>query len=247
MNSYARIAIAAAAVIVVAVVGYSLLPGNNNLGSLSTPTPTLTPTIAPTASPIPSAVPSMPTGLVPAGTYAISSFSNARFAVTVPEGWTYEGGWLSKGDVWEGNGVVFTPFIVTHVYLDACKWKGTLREAASRDTLVSFLGAQKPFRIDPVETLVGSPPNGYPAARLVFEVAADADFSGCDDAFMRLWPGPGPDETSGLPIHVGQTTTVYVVEVDGKTTALVSVSNADSDPAAVEELAAIMRSIRIPG
>ena len=49
VNAYARLAVAAAAVLIVAVVGYNLLPGRST--GVGGPAPTASPTAAPTATP----------------------------------------------------------------------------------------------------------------------------------------------------------------------------------------------------
>lgn len=57
LNSYARIAIGAAAVVLVAVIGYSLIPGRGGIGGQPTAVPTVAPTAAtPSSSPAPLAL-----------------------------------------------------------------------------------------------------------------------------------------------------------------------------------------------
>lgn len=97
MNAYAKLAVAAAAVLIVAVVGYNLLPGQST--GVGGPAPTASPTAAPTAEP--SALPSpgavfpawyTPTpgegglGVLTAGSHATRSFRPA-LTYTVPDGW----------------------------------------------------------------------------------------------------------------------------------------------------------------
>ncbi len=112
VNAYAKIAVAAAAVLIVAVVGYNLLPGSSTGvgGPAPTPspsaTPIATPTPTPTATPTPSPTPSSPSasvvfpswytehgdgaGILPAGTQTTRQFlSGSTF--TVPEGWVNDG------------------------------------------------------------------------------------------------------------------------------------------------------------
>lgn len=67
MNNPARIALAAAAVVVVAVVGYNLLPGRGGIGGRPTPEPTIL------ASPSPA-----PEATLPPGTYLGIPFSPLR-------------------------------------------------------------------------------------------------------------------------------------------------------------------------
>lgn len=77
MNTYAKLGLAAAAVVVVAVVGYSTLPRTG-------PGPGTAP--SPTAPPSAVAVHAYPTAILPAGTNATKNFKPA-FTFTVPAGW----------------------------------------------------------------------------------------------------------------------------------------------------------------
>jgi hypothetical protein len=91
VNAYAKIAVAAAAVLIVALVGYNLLPGGST--GVGGPAPTASPTPTPSASPSASAVyPAWFTGdregagILPAGSHTTKSFEPG-FTFTVPEGW----------------------------------------------------------------------------------------------------------------------------------------------------------------
>ena len=96
MSSFARAAIAAAAVVVVALIGIQLLPRNpSTLGSSPSPGPSAT--VGPTgqASAAPAASASVaapgvayPVGLVAAGTYHTTAFTRPVVTMTVPTGWT---------------------------------------------------------------------------------------------------------------------------------------------------------------
>jgi hypothetical protein len=105
MSSYAKFAAAMAAVVIVAVIGYNLLPGGSN-GS-GAPAPTAIPTAGPTASPsaAPSGGPSPKavypawftpdvsatgTGILSSGSHASRAFTPA-FTFSVPEGWVNTG------------------------------------------------------------------------------------------------------------------------------------------------------------
>ncbi len=90
MNSALKAAIALAAVVAVAFVGYNLMPRTGGTGG---PTATGAPTVAPTASPIP--VPTAPRGSLDAGTYRIDdvSLTAVPFTFTVP-------GWLGVARAW---------------------------------------------------------------------------------------------------------------------------------------------------
>jgi hypothetical protein len=112
MNTPFKLAIAAAAVVVVAIVGINLMPGNATVGGPG-PTPSLSPSLSPPPSPSPSPSPArIPDGRLAAGTYTTQPFAGAgglcvgqagcveagaeddsiRVTVTVPDGWSgFEG------------------------------------------------------------------------------------------------------------------------------------------------------------
>jgi hypothetical protein len=119
MNTSVKLAIAAAAVVVVAIVGIRLLPGPSVGPPVPTPVPTPTQAAAPapTASPSATGVPTeFPEGPLPAGTYGILPFTSGngicmddfrqtgctespaddtiRVTLTVPTGWAGIGGTL---------------------------------------------------------------------------------------------------------------------------------------------------------
>lgn len=239
MNSNAfRYMVAAAAVIVLAFVGIRFLPGLGSFGGPLAPTPTP----QPTASPRP-----MSNGALTPGTYLVQTgrFTRKDFTITVPEGWSFDRtneNYVSKGDVFEGNGVTFASWIVSHVYTDSCQWEGTLREVGSAAELASALAEQTGHDTSgPIDVTLG----GYPAKRLDFSVASDFDVSTCQQAFIRLWPDAGPNENYGLPISPGQNTTVYVVDLGTAEMLMVAIRAEGSSAADVTELEQVMASIRI--
>ena len=103
MNTYAKLAAAAAAIVVVGFVGWQLLPGTTGPGGPSiAPTPSAQPTTAPTAAPSPASAipPGYPiSGLLTAGSHATEFFEPA-FTFTVPEGW------IKEADVAQGPGQI---------------------------------------------------------------------------------------------------------------------------------------------
>jgi hypothetical protein len=105
MNTPLKLAIAAAAVVVVAIVGITLLPGNATVG-VPASTPSRSPTQSPSASPSPSPA-LFPIGPLTAGSHSIQPFlgpgglcvgqagcteagaedDSIRITLTVPDGW----------------------------------------------------------------------------------------------------------------------------------------------------------------
>jgi hypothetical protein len=101
MNSFAKLAVAAAAVVVVAIVGFSVLP---RAGGIAGPGPSATPT--PTPSPAPSASPvTLLDGELAPGTYVFvpctappcsTSDESIHLTIDVPSGWSG----VVPGTVW---------------------------------------------------------------------------------------------------------------------------------------------------
>jgi hypothetical protein len=230
-----RIAIAAAAVVVVAVVGYNLLPRTGSVGGLATPPPSANPTPGPP----------LPTGSMAAGTYSVrdANLTLIPYTLTVPAGWTGGDGAL-RGDM-GANGVRLTTWIITHVYADSCHWTGTLVPVTDKAALVAALTAQVGHtHSTPVETTIG----GLAATKITLTLDAAFDVQTCDKApsgvgIVRLWPDPGPDENGGWLITPGQTDTAFVIEANGKVMVLMTVQRNDSPPADVAALQQILDSV----
>jgi hypothetical protein len=112
MTNVWKLAIAAAALVVVAIVGINLLPGRAGVGvALPSPTPAASPTPIPSPSPSPSPA-SFPDGPLAAGSYAVQPFvgqegvcagqvgctesgttdDSILITFTVPDGWSGLGG-----------------------------------------------------------------------------------------------------------------------------------------------------------
>jgi hypothetical protein len=206
-------------------------------------------TPASSGNPVPSAVatPTRPlaavTGPLEAGTYRITNplHTLRPFTFTVPDGWHRDENFVNKGDVWAGNGVTMATWVVSHIYRDSCHWEGTLQQTTFVAEVVQALTEQTGHEsTEPSATTFA----GYPATRLELSLPADADLAGCDEQFARLWPDAGPKEEYGLPIFPGQTTTVYVVDLDGIPSLIVAISKATSTAADVAELEQVIESIR---
>lgn len=231
MNIYAKTAIAAAAVVVVAIVGYRFLPGSGGIGSDATPTPR------------PSAEPA--TGSLDPGVYYLDSaaVTPARFTFEVPAGWTARSdGYIYKhGDQPEELGLN-SYGAVTHVYADACHSAGTLTEVGPTvDDLVDALDAQVGTDTPgPVDVTVG----GLSGKRVDLTVAAEVDPATCRNAgVIQVWADPSETSFFAFFPNTGPAS-VYVVDVRGKRVVIV-VGHSPASPAAdVAELDAIFDSIQ---
>ena len=166
MTSPVRYAIAAAAVLVVALVGYRFLPSNAT-----------TPGASPVVLPSPTMVPALPAnGPLPPGTYRMGS--GPAIFVSVPPGWVSLDGVSLRKHLDEPNEVAIDVYPADiRVFGDACR--SDMTDAPVGPTvadLISALRAQESSVIsDPTDVTVA----GVPGTR--FEVAAPAglDRSGC--------------------------------------------------------------------
>jgi hypothetical protein len=234
VNTYAKVAIALAAVVVVAVAGYNLLPRYGGVGGIPTSPP-------PTATPVPTPAP-VPSGSIAPGTYRSNDTTHevAPYTVTVSAGWTGGDG-IARGDAFAGNGVTLTTWLIDHVYGDGCHWSGTLVPVATRAQLVAALVAQVgDSHSTPVDTTIG----GLPATKIVMSLDPSFDMAACSNGIIvRMWPDPGPDESGGWGLTPGETATVYALEANGKVGVLMTVQHADSPPADVAALQQILDSV----
>ncbi|MGZ8512267.1 MAG: hypothetical protein ACXWWL_02395, partial [Candidatus Limnocylindria bacterium] len=222
MNNTAKLALAAAAVVVVAFLGIRFLsPGTTGIGG---PGATPTPVPTPAATPAP-----LTEGVLEPGTYMLGHDLNT--AITVPAGWENLD---DRGVAKETAGgpaivVVFWPFPtdLQEVYTDPCAWSSTIIQppvGPTVDDLANALASQS-MRGDPVPTDVTI--DGYQGKLLEMTVPSDIDIATCDSGEFRSWLGryhQGP----------GQTDRVYILDVNGESQVLISHHMPD---ATAEELA----------
>ncbi len=241
MNSALKAAIALAAVVAVAFVGYNLMPRSGGIGG----TPTTAPTIAPTPSPIP--VPTAPRGSLDAGTYRIDdpSLTAVPFTFTVPDGWvSREHAVINKGQDTPGE-VSFYPFNVTHIYSDACTSDGVLAAIGpTPDDLVQALVDQGGSDAStPVDVTVG----GYPATRIDMSIPAALDLGTCrhaPDLLLQIWADEAEESFFAIPAERrDQVFPVYIVDVDGTRAVFLPSQQAEATAADIAELESVLASI----
>ena len=215
MNTFAKLATAAVAVVVVAVVGYNLLPSRGSSGASPTPTPSPTPTtLAAEGSPI--GFP--PAGPLTAGRHLLTE-DDTIFSMQVPNGWhssgpncsscaNADGGWLQRGpDDSTDPGSVWMPlWSVDGVASDPCS-----RTPAPIATSVAELAGDVATipGIDvvtaPEDVVVG----GRPGKHVVIEVPADI---GCPPRQFNMWADHG---IFRFATALEQTNHVWIVELEG--------------------------------
>lgn len=237
MNA-ARLALGAAAVLLLAVIGIRFLPGvMSGPGATSTPEPT----------PTPQALVNGPTQSLPAGQYVINDQKATRlpFTFLLPGGWvSWESQDVSKGGTLENpfaERAAFGSWVVDSVYRDACHWTDNLAIGLqTRQAIIDALSIQvSRDATEPSETTL----DGLPATRISLTVPSDFDATTCDEGFMRGWPGAGPNEQFGWATTPGETQDVYVVDTsNGPTIVFIAVKDTATatDRAEVE---AILESV----
>jgi hypothetical protein len=248
MNSTLKMALGAAAVIVIALVGFNLLPRSGEVGGQAGPSATAIPTQAPVATDTPSASAalSLPAGPMEPGTYRVDDPKDTAvpFTVTVPAGWRGRSdGFVHKNpDSAAELGV--TPFNVTHVYTDACDAEGTLTEIGPTvDDLLQALADQDGSDASaPVDVTLG----GYPAKRVDMSIPADLDLSTCrhPNILIQIWADEA--ETSYFAIsadQVGRQFAVYVADVEGIRAVVLPGAGVEAPETDIAELDDIIASI----
>lgn len=241
MNNYLKVAIAATAVVVVAIVGYQFLP--SNLGPGGDPSPTPVPTARPLAN-----------GPLEPGTYRLDSPARTPvpFTFTVQDGWTADTfyGSLGTGSDQPPAGLIgmgFTSTIVTHVYGDACKGAGTPTPVGPTiDDLVRALVDQvNSDATTPIDLTVG----GYPAKRIDMSIPPGLDTGTCDEAgvLIRIWADAAATEYFAIPARYQSTDAVYrvyIVDVEGERVVIRADNGPDASASDIAELDAMIASIR---
>lgn len=263
MNTYGKLIAAAAAVLVVAVVGYQFLPrlGGQPAGQPSaTAQPSPSATSSPTATPSPSAaaIPTLPEGPLAAGTYRLRPFATGSMTIdaTVPGG-----GWLGGppaaigGPVGESNGpngVAVSFLDAKTINSDPCHWdkngsgrapqEGDIQVGPTVDDLVQALAGSTVYEsTTPVDATLG----GYSGKRLELHLVPGP--SGCDtyDGAGNQYFVFGGREGSQYAQGDANTWQVTIVDVDGTRLVAVLISYEETSAADFSVAQGILDSVVI--
>ena len=271
MNNFAKFAVAAAAVVVVAFVGIRLLPGQGNIGFV--PSPSATPASSPSpATPTPTASPSasgplteFPEGPLPAGTYTLAPFTargegmchqppqpgctettaddTIQFTMTTPDGWRAGGPWVlfENNQPPSGAGIAF----IRGAWLltDPCKF-GTPWIPVG-PTVADFVDAVAEHPILDTTAPVDVDLAGYSGK--YFELQVPADISMCETEPGNPSSGPiyRPWEPGLYAQGPGHRWHQWVLDVDGVRVVVQSFDYAGTSAQRRAELQAIVDSIKI--
>jgi hypothetical protein len=130
---------------------------------------------------------------------------------------------------------------VDTLYADACHWRGNALAIETPADLVAALLKQGGH---PTPKRTKSTIGGYRADRLTFSVRAGFDVASCDNdesvgiGDLYLWPG--------MQLDPGLTASIYVVDVEGSSLAVVVISDTEqADPALMATMDEVLASIHI--
>jgi len=246
MNSYAKLAMAAAAIVVVGIVGYNVLPNIGDPGTRATPTPVATPTANPTAAPT---IPPLRSGALQPGRYA-ESWNGVQISFEVPAGWTGNLPGVDKNidlDTWVGWGPWLPSVLrpITVVYADACRSAGQLKAVGPTvDDLVQALRAQASTDAVVTDVTIG----GLPAKRVEIVQSPGLDRATCRggaDGLIQIWADPGENDFYAL--GPGTRGIVQIVDVRGVRVVFAGQIGPAASSSDVTELDAIIASTAFAG
>jgi hypothetical protein len=191
VNNYLKLAAGLAAVLIVAVVAWQLLPGDGGVGNPPSPVPSRTAAPSQAAAPSLTPIPPLPEGTVTtAGTYRLRPLASAPTLVldaTVPAGWVGGPPCCVGGPVGESNGPngVAVAFLSAQtIHSDPCHWdqdgngsapdEGDVDVGPTVDDLAEALANASYDSTTPVDVTLG----GFSGKRLELNLVPDP--SGCD-------------------------------------------------------------------
>jgi hypothetical protein len=252
MNSFAKFAIAAAAVLVVAVVGYNLLPGSRDVGvgpAVSpSPSATSSPSPSPAASSTAEAFP--PAGALEIGRHALTQ-NDVAFTLDIStSGWFSsgltvppDGGTLKKGTIGQVDSAWMLIWSIDGVYTDPCGHVAGPPVSPSATDLAAAVAAMP--GVDVITGPVDVTLDGLPAKHVAITVREDVD---CDASDFYLWYDDvqcdGDDPCPRWASALGQTSKVWIIEVDGTHVWIEAETYKGASPELEQEIQQIVDSIR---
>ncbi len=219
VNLYAKVAIAAAAVVVLAVVGFNLMPAGGGVGG---PTPAPSPTASPSPSPSPSSTAAAAAAFPPVGPLAAGThravLEGVPLTFSVPDqGWeAFPGQFIGTVEPEQPDSLAFAFWKSSpeNVYSDPCAHTALdPPPAATAEGLAAAAAAI------PGTDLVSGPSSvtvgGYPAQHVAFTIRDDL---GCDPHDAYLWYDVSSGGARGgwhWASALGSTHQVWIIDVDG--------------------------------
>ena len=232
MNPYIKVGAAIAAVLIVAVVGWNLLPGSSSLVGGPGPTPSPSPSASP---------PELPAGNLTPGDYIARAGQDDRmaFTVTVPEGWTGFGGWAlsgprgSNGPAGSGIAVLHGPLVSVDPCDPAARTPSPAPGVRTVDDVVADLSARGDLHPSGVTPSVLG---GYAGTRLDLQMPAEAP---CSEYYVFAEPQGFYSQGASNRWRV------WVVDADGETAVVVLSDFPGTSVADHAAAQAVIDSVRI--
>ena len=255
MSTFAKVALAAAAVIAVLFGASRLLPSTPGPGSTVAP-----PTPSPTATPTDTAAPSVAliapgpicdgrdrTGQLEPGTY--SATTPVPYTVEVPAGWTLASGcdmgkYLSEDGSPSKDEVLFSAWNVTHIFSDACGWDETTNVISTGSTAAELTDALRSQLGHEASATTDVEVDGFAALRTAFTIAPEVDPATCSNGYIRLWPAAGPDFAGGFCCSPKNSVVdLRIADVNGQRVVVLTEYQPDTSAQDLAELEAMVDSI----
>jgi hypothetical protein len=242
MNNVAKVLVATAAVVAVAVAGINILPRTGTGPGAVPPSPS--PTASPSATPQPTVAQVPSSGPIEAGTYVVTDGQSA-IRITIPAGWTAADGGLdirkNRDQPDEVMFAVWRPDI--HVFADACATGNPPPSTGpSADDLVAALRAQVNSAVsEPSEITIG----GRPGLLLQVGIPEGFDMAGCTDGIVRVWSNSTDQNLAFTEGGNGRPgTSVYIVQAASGRFVFGTGREPQTTAADLAELQAIIGSIQ---
>jgi hypothetical protein len=248
MTTIPKLAIAAATVVVLAVVGINLLPAVGGVGGPAvTPSPSPSPTPTSSATPGPSPTPEAIV-IPPGGPLAIGRhdfrLNNVPFSLGLATGdWTSNGsfgidkGVADTGDLLpDGAGFIFWNDPPIGVFADPCAGAKSPPAGSSADLTAAVAAIPGTDLVSgPTDVTVG----GHPAKHVVITIREDI---GCPPTSFFLWYGAAPGNER-FASDTDSTISVWAIDVDGSIVWIDGETYAGAGPAPGQEIQQIIDSI----
>jgi len=241
MSTFARVAVAAVAVLAVGLAWFNFGPSQNDVGGVPTPTTTGTP------SPSPQTLPD--TGAIEPGRYwldpvgAPTGTAQPQISLTLPAGWTSEQGLFIVKDYEPtdaGAGTALVAWQISGTFVDPCT-DHTLVEPTPGpgiDALADALAHQPGTRAGPATAVTV---DGY-SGKFV-EVTVTADITKCGPENFWIWASPDGDRR--YVQGTNEMNRMYILDVDGQRFTFNARIPARTTAADRAELETILESIEI--
>lgn len=204
-----------------------------------------------TDEPQPSTISTTASGTTPTGAASIepgthllqrSGWSVADFAVTFPDGWTVqEGHYLKHSDADDEFGI--QAYVVDEVFTDSCHGGDVIEVGPTALDLAAALLTQRgPTKLHgPSGLTLG----GVPALYSFYKLPKDLELRACmlEEDGLRIWHNSAVD--TSFVLAPGVYAWVYILEVDGQRQVFVAHFTEKTSRKDVNELEAVLDSIRI--